>query len=118
MAPTPPNSPKATKKHYLPNKRARVAALFSAGLTAKAIAVREGVPRLSVYKIKDRYRVQKSGQSRPGRGRHAKLTARDKRHILRLIEQNHFIFSTELAYSIGLRVSSRTIVNWLKDEGI
>jgi nicotinamide mononucleotide adenylyltransferase len=37
---------------------------------------------------------------------------------MRLIEHDHFILPTTLAFEIGLRVHFRTITNWLKEQGI
>jgi len=66
----------------------------------------------------NRYGVQKSAKSLPGRGCPPKLDARDKRHIVRLIEQDYFISATGLAKGIGLRVPPQSIVRWLKDQGM
>jgi transposase len=107
MPSTPPTSPKNRKKHWLPHKRTRIAALFSVGFSAAEIAEKEGLSRWSAYGIKNRYKVQKSAVSLPGRGRPPKLSPRDKRHIIRLIEQDHFISGIDLARGVGLKYPYR-----------
>jgi hypothetical protein len=61
MAPTPLNILNKPKKHYFLHKRTRIAALFSVGLLAKAIAVKEAIPQRTVYDINNRYKIQKFG---------------------------------------------------------
>lgn len=118
MPSTPPQSPKRSKKHYSPHKRTRISTSFLTALTAPEVAEKERIPVTSVYGINARYRVQKSGQSRPRSGRPPKLTTHDKTHIRRLIEGDPFVSPKELADGIENTASPLTITRWLRREGI
>ena len=84
------------KKEHSPHKRGRIVALYRAGLSAREVAAQEGISHRAVYGIVSRYDKQVKGRSNPRSGRPPKLSDRDRRHIMRLIEANSFISNTEL----------------------
>src|SRR5438034_3699163 len=111
-------APQTPKMEYSPHKRTRIASLYSSGVSAKAIATREGITPRAVYGISDRYRIQNSGRSQPRSGRPPILTERDKRAIMRQIKLNPFVANQELIRGAGLTCHIRTVTRWLQSEGI
>ena len=119
MAPTPASPVKKAKfKHSTPRKRNRIHSLFSIGLKAKAIALKEGVSTAHVYGVVRRFSAQDYGVSRPGRGRPRKLTERDRRVILREIAKDPFIQIETLRRLACPHVGRTCLSNYLKEEGI
>ena len=88
------------------------------GVPPREIALKEGVPAGSVRGIASRYRVQKSAKSSPRSGRPPLLSEREKRRIRREIAIDPFIKITDLIRNAELECSSRTVLRWLKREGI
>jgi len=119
MAPSTPSlPPEAPRKHYSPHKRARIAALQTAGISHRDIARREGVSAGSISGILKRYGVQKSAKSLQRSGRPRILTERDIRYLFRFIDQDPFITSEELREKANLACSVRTITRELIRHGI
>ncbi|KAM7188478.1 hypothetical protein V8F33_010628 [Rhypophila sp. PSN 637] len=96
-------------KHYSPHKRTRIAVGAQNGKSKYQIAAEEGCSPGSVHGITKRYRVQQSAVALPRSGRPKILTEYDKRHILRLIDQDPFISNTEIKTQAGLTYHVDTI---------
>lgn len=91
--------------------------MYEEKYTIRQIAEKEGVPVGSITGIVKRCTKQKSGrdQSRPGRP--TILTDRDKRHILRLIENDPFIQNQQILDQISSSISTGTLTAYLKSVG-
>lgn len=109
---------KPFKKHSTPRTRNRVFAAFSAGKSAAAIALDEGIAVSLVYGIKRRFTRQDWGISPPGRGRPSKLTTHDRRRLKEATSNDVFISLSELQNRVAPHVSVDTIRRYLKDVGI
>ncbi|KAK1831022.1 hypothetical protein QBC39DRAFT_259756 [Podospora conica] len=88
-----PSSPvkKAKFKHSTPHRRNRIVARYSNGVSAKAVAVLEGIEKVYIRGVVKRFQYQDYRISRPGRSRPTKLTEADKRAILREVTKDPFI---------------------------
>lgn len=106
------------KKHHSPHKRTRIVTAYNLGIPPRVIAQQEGVLAASVRGIASRYRHQKSAQSSPRSGRPPVLSEREKRCVMRCIADNPFIKTSELVQNAGLTCSSRTLLRWLRSNGI
>lgn len=119
MAPIPSSPVKKAKfKHSTPRRRNRIVAYYNSGVTAKAVAVKEGVSESHVRGVVRRFTAQDYGISRPGRGRPPKLTERDRRAILREVAKDPFIQIETLRRSACPHVSRTCLSNYLKKEKI
>lgn len=92
--------------------------LYEQGYTASEIAAAEGVPANSVSGIAKRYTQQISAVSNPRSGQPKKITEAEKRRIRRMIKQNPLISNKEIISTIPLNVCVKTLVSYLKSEGI
>ena len=110
--------PLSTTAEYSPHKRTRITVGYQLGLTPRALFAKENVSPRSVYGIAKRYEYQASGRSLPRSGRPRKLTTRDIRLLLRIIDIDPFVTSEELRISTGLSCSTRTIRRKLVRRGI
>lgn len=117
---TPASSPvkKAKFKHSTPRKRNRIFAYYSAGVSAKAIAVKEDVLESHVRGVIRRFSAQDYGISRPGRGRPQKLTERDQRVILREVAKDPLIPLETLRKLTCPHVSRGCLRDCLTKKGI
>jgi transposase len=88
------------------------------GYTAKEVVEKERVNPCTAYGIVSRYRVQKRGQSRDRSGCPTKISEREKRYIIRLIEDNPFICNKDIHRRAQLSYCIRTLIYWLRSEGI
>lgn len=115
-----PSSPikKAKFKHSTPKRRNRIIARYSSGITAKAVAVHEGVTEVHVRGVIKRFTHQDWGVSKPGRGRPPVLNERDKRAILREVTKSPFISVESLRRIACPHVSRSSLSRYLKKEGI
>lgn len=115
---TPQRPIKPFKKHTTPRTRNRVFAAFSAGKSATAIALDEGISVNLVYGIKKRFTHQDWGISPPGRGRPSKLTTHDRRRLKDAVNNDVFISISELQNRVVPHVSVDTVRRYLKNVGI
>ncbi|KAK7223076.1 hypothetical protein V2G26_011079 [Clonostachys chloroleuca] len=106
------------EKNYSPHKRGRIMQMVELGYTAKEVAEKERVNPRTAYGIASRYRVQKRGQSRDRSGCPTKISEREKRHIMRLIEADPFIRNEDICRQARLSCCTRTLTRWLRSEGI
>jgi transposase len=106
------------EKNYSPHKRGRIMQMVELGYTAKEVAEKERVNPRTAYGIASRYRVQKRGQSRDRSGCPTKISEREKRHIMRLIEADPFIHNEDICRRARLSCCTRTLTRWLRSEGI
>jgi len=115
-----PSSPakKAKFKHSTPRRRNRIIARYSSGLSAKAVAVHEGVEEVHVRGVVKRFKTQDYGISKPGRGRPTKLTDVHKRSILREVAKDPFIQIETLRRLCCAHVSRATLTRYLKTQKI
>ncbi|VVT56489.1 uncharacterized protein SAPINGB_P005098 [Magnusiomyces paraingens] len=111
-------TPVTSRVEYSPIKRARVYMKHEMGIPERRIALEEGISPGSVSGIIRRYPIQKDATSCARSGRPPKLSDRDKRAILRLIKKDPYITTHNLIVAAGLDVSKRTLLRWLKHEGI
>ncbi|KAK1825662.1 hypothetical protein QBC39DRAFT_244118, partial [Podospora conica] len=105
-------------KHSTPRRRNRIAALYNVGLSARAVAVHEGVEEVHVRGVVKRFKHQDYGISRPGRNRPPKLTERDKRLILRKVAKDPFVQIETLRRLTCAHVSRSTLTRFLLKEKI
>jgi len=103
---------------YSPHIRGRIVAGYDLGLIRKALFAKEDVNPKSVFPIIKRYQNQNKGQSKPRSGRPRKLTKRDIRLILRLVNTNPFIPNKQLVRNAGLNCLVRTLSRELVRRGI
>ncbi|KAK4140597.1 uncharacterized protein C8A04DRAFT_31851 [Dichotomopilus funicola] len=109
---------KAKFKHSTPRKRNRIFAYYSAGISAKAIAVKEDVLESHVRGVIRRFSAQDFGVSRPSRGRPQKLTERDQRVILREVAKDPLIPLETLRKLTVPHVSRGCLRSFLTKQGI
>lgn len=114
----PTMAPKTPRLEYSPHKRTRIRMMYELGYTQRRIAFEESIPLGSVSGIISRYGQQSSAKNSPRSGRPPKLSNRDKKAIFRIINQDPFISTKDLVNYMQVSLSERTIVRWLKSEGI
>ena len=91
-------------------------ARYSNGLSAKAVAVHEGVEEVHVRGVVKRFKSQDYGISRPGRGRPSKLSEVDKRSISREVAKDPFIQLETLRRLCCPHASRWTLSRFLKSQ--
>lgn len=92
--------------------------MYEQGFSKTQIALAEGVPAGTVHGIATRYTQQISGMSQERPGQPQKLSDRDKRYIMRLIEADPFIKNQEILDLIDADITIRTLNRYLQSEGI
>jgi transposase len=92
--------------------------MYDSGLSYRSIAVHCDISPTSIHGIIRRYRTQQSGRSHQRSGRPPTLTDRDKNAIFRVIRLDPFITLANLRVEACVEASTRTILRWLKKEGI
>lgn len=92
--------------------------MYEQGYSKGRIAQCEGIPYGSVHGIATRYTQQISGRDLPRPGQPKKLSPRNKRNILRIIEEDPFITNKNLVQRTGVSVSVATLTSYLKSQGI
>jgi transposase len=76
--------------------------MYRGGHSAQEVAINEQVSRATVYGIVKRYRYQYKGQDQPRSGCPLKLSERDKRHIMRVIDCDSFEDNEIFSHLAGL----------------
>src|SRR5262245_48387494 len=95
-------------KHLSPTKRARIVTLFKdAKLLKSEISKHENIPRQTVQDTITKFEATRSYRDAPRSGRPTKLSKLDRRRILRMVEQNRCLSSSEIRdqLDIGRNVS-------------
>lgn len=107
------------KRNWSPHTRTRIAVAREFGLPYAEIARREGVSARAAAGIVRRYRHQTKGEDlpRPGRPK-LLLTAREQRHVLRLVEGTAGLSKAQIIQQAGLAVSETTLARFLKEQGV
>ena len=110
------------KKSLSPTKRAKIVTLFNdAKLSKKAIARRENIDPKTVHRCLVKFESTGSYRDAPRSGRPAKLTIRDKRKLIRILEIDRRRSSAQLrddlAIGGGTSVNSSTIRRFLLRMG-
>lgn len=118
MAPTPPSTPRNPRVELSPHKRTRIVSRVLSGFTHREVANAEGVSPGSVSGIISRYKRQKSARSNQRPGRPRKISARDRRAIMRCIGLDPFVSLKNLATAACPHVSTGTLKRELIREGI
>ena len=119
MAPISPKpAPKPPYVHSTPRKRNRIVGSIQTSLKYREVAEIEGVSFEHVKGVLRRYRAQDYGVSRRGRGRPPALSERDRRLLLRTIDQDPFIHINDLLRESGLTCSRTTLTRSLEKWGI
>jgi transposase len=114
----PPGTHRPSGHELSPHKRARICALRDAGLSYPEISDREGiiVPTCKSTFKKQNRRV--SCITRPRSGRPPKLSARDKRRIVRDTRLFPKKLIAQLKIDLQLDVSPKTITRFMATLGI
>ena len=87
----------------LPTTRAQIVALKNAGHTGKAIAAQLRLSPFTVYSTIRRWKQTGSYSARPRSGRPEKLTARDKRRIVKVVKSKEHRFDSTLKLIAHIR---------------
>lgn len=107
-----------SKKNWSPHKRGRIRKMYDLSVPIRKIALDEGIPRGTVHGLVTRYDHQVKGRDRPRPGRPKKLSERQERYIIRLIEENPFIKNQEIINQADLSISEWTLTQYLQSKGI
>ena len=118
MIVSPRKNRKTSRVKYSPQKRARIITKYGMGATAKTVGRAKGLSAGVVRGVVRRYKYQDKGRSLKRIGRPRKIFPRDKKHILRLINLDPFIFNMAFFAATGLTVNICTITRFLQNKGI
>lgn len=103
-------------KDVTPKKASVVVAYFKDGLSCRTIAKKLNVGKSSVSRIIKRYQQLGSCSRRVGSGRLRKTSKRDDKLIKRAVVKDPFITSAEIAASLPVNISARSIRRRLVDD--
>ncbi|SPO07615.1 uncharacterized protein DNG_10310 [Cephalotrichum gorgonifer] len=118
--PPPPSKPPraARKRQSSPHTRTRIVTERESGATLRALADKYDLAVSTVRGIILRYPTQKSAVSNNKSGRPQAFSAGDKRRILDVVAQDPSASCKDIKERTGLGCHSRTILRYLKKEGI
>lgn len=98
-----------------------IVSLYLSGLKHSDIARRLEIPRPTISSIIDRYRKRGSVENNRRKGKHAKLSDRDSRKLLRLVKENRKRTLSDITALFnenrGSIVSKRTVQRSLYKQG-
>ena len=106
------------KSHHSPHKRTKIVSQLNSGVPATEIAAQEGLSKHAIYGIIRRYKHQQSARDQPRPGAPRIIKERDKRHILRIVDQDPFITTNKIINQTGLQYDKSTLIRFLRREGI
>ena len=99
-------------------EKTEICALYSDGLTVSAICHRMKRSVSTVYQILKKFKVEHSLERAKGSGRKRKTTAQTDRLIVRAVQANPFVTSSEIKEANPiLNVTERTIRNRIVETG-
>jgi len=98
---------------YSPHLRAKIAMGFELGLQRPALKHKIGVNPANVLGLIARYKIQKSGKSRPRSGRPCYLKKHDLQKVFALINKDLFISNNCLRVEASLTYYIRTLIREL-----
>ena len=111
-------SNRSPKAELTTEQRACILAAVDAGLSKPEIARRYNVARQTVYNTIKRYSTTYSLESQSRSGRPNKLSARDRRRILRIVRKQPKIAYALLQDTSDISVSKSTFYRVIKAAGI
>lgn len=116
--PRPPGTHRPPKHELSPHKRALICSACQLGATLNKIANTLGENRETVRMTVQRASRRVSCITQPRNGRPSKLTAHDKRRLIRVINNNPKIIQRELHLECVPHVSKRTLQRYLRTLNI
>ena len=102
------------------DQRSRAVGMLESGLTQKRVAGLFGVARITINRLRQRYRANASVADRPRTGRPRVTTQREDRRLRRVQLQNRFMPATQTLRAIPTRrrISVSTVRRRLRSVGL